>query len=162
MSIKHLLILFCLGLLMGCNEVPTKNNTKIAQEVDSLYTDLEGNLISLKDFKGKKILLNFWATWCIPCLEEMPSMVKAQELLQSENFIFLFATTDNTEKIIEFKQKYNYPFRFLQFKSSLDQLNIYALPATFLYDSHGNLVKRIDGATIWDSEAMLNQLRNID
>ena len=88
---KHLLILFCLGLLTGCNEVPTKNNTKIAQEVDSLYTDLEGNLVSLKDFKGKKILLNFWAAWCTPCLEEMPSMAKAQELLQSENFIFLFS-----------------------------------------------------------------------
>ena len=162
MSIKHLLIGFCLGLLMGCNEVPTKKNTKIAQEVDSLYTDLEGNLVSLNDFKGKKILLNFWATWCTPCLEEMPSLAKAQELLQSENFVFLFATTDNTEKIIKFKHNYNYPFRFLQFKSSLDKLNIYALPATFLYDSHGNLVTRIDGATIWNSEAMLNKLRDID
>jgi len=146
---------------MSCNEAPTKNGTKVAKEVISLYADLEDNLVSLEDFKGKKIVLNFWATWCTPCLEEMPSMAEAQELLQSENFVFLFATTDHIEKIIDFKQKHNYPFQFLQFKSSLDKLNIYALPATFLYDSKGNLVKRIDGATEWDSEEMLNQLRDL-
>lgn len=160
MSIKHLLMLF-LGLLMSCNEAPTKNGTKKANEVFSLYADLEGNLVSLEDFKGKKIVLNYWATWCTPCLKEMPSMVRAQELLQIENFVFLFATTDDIEKIIEFKQRNSYPFQFLQFKTSLDKLNIYALPATFLYDSKGNLVKRIDGATVWDSEEMLNQLREI-
>ena len=161
MGLKYLLMLFCLGLLMSCNLAPTKNGTKEVKEVVSLYADLEGNFVSLEDFKGKKIVLNFWATWCTPCLKEMPSMAQAQELLQSENFVFLFATTDDIEKIIEFKQKNSYPFQFLQFKNSLDKLNIYALPATFLYDSKGNLVKRIDGATVWDSEEMLNQLRDI-
>ncbi len=161
MGLKHLLMLFCLGLLISCNEAPTKNGTKKTKEDFSLYTDLEGNLVSLEDFKGKKIVLNFWATWCTPCLKEMPSMAQAQELLQSENFVFLFATTDDIKKIIEFKQKNSYPFQFLQFKSSLDKLNIYALPATFLYDSKGNLVKRIDGATVWDSKEMLNKLREI-
>lgn len=158
MGLKRLLMLFCMVLLISCNLAPTKNGTKEAEEVYSLYADLEGNLVSLEDFKGEKIVLNFWATWCTPCLKEMPSMAKAQELLKSENFVFLFATTDGIEKIVEFKQKSSYPFQYLQFKSSLDKLNIYALPATFLYDSQGNLVKRIDGATVWDSEEMLNQL----
>ena len=76
--------------------------------------------------------------------------------------MFLFATTDTVEKIIEFKLKNNYPFQYLQLNSSLDKLNIYALPATFLYNSQGKLVKRIDGAAEWDSEEMLNLLRAIN
>lgn len=94
MSIKHLLIGFCLGLLMGCNEVPTKKNTKIAQEVDSLYTDLEGNLVSLNDFRGKKILLNFWATWCAPCVKELPFYEKLQEVYAVENVEVILVSLD--------------------------------------------------------------------
>ena len=161
MNLKYVLIFCCVGLLINCGESTKKSSTEVAIEEAVQYADLEGNVVSLKSFKGQKVLLNFWATWCIPCLKEMPSMANAQRELQNENFVFLFATTDAVEKINEFKQKNNYPFQYLQFNSSLDKLNIYALPATFLYNSQGKLVKRIDGATEWDSEEMLNLLRAI-
>ncbi len=161
MNFRYILILSCFSLLISCNHVQKKGIAKDKAKITSLYTDLEGNSVQIADYKGKKVLLNFWATWCTPCLKEMPSMAKAQEILKGENYMFLFATTDNLEKINTYRKNNNYPFQFLQFNSTLDKLKIYALPATFIYDTKGNQVKRIDGATEWDSEEILNQLRAI-
>jgi len=161
MRFKKLLIFFCFSLLLNCADSSKKNSPKIENAEEALYTDLEGNLISISDFKGKKILLNFWATWCTPCLKEMPSMERAQKILQNENFIFLFATTDNVEKTLKFKQNHNYPFQYILYRKSLEKLNIYALPATFIYNSEGVMVKRFDGMNEWDSEELLSQLKAI-
>lgn len=152
MSLKHLALFFF--IIIGCSKKPKS-------ETIATFTDLKGNAVELSDFKGKKILLNFWATWCTPCLEEMPSMEKAQQQLASENYVFLFATTDDLNKINHFNEKHHYPFQYLQYKKSMDKLNIHALPATFIYDTKGKLAKRIDGATKWDSKEMLNQLKAV-
>ncbi len=162
MNFKCILILFCFNLLISCNHTQKRDIAKEKVRItSSLYLDLEGNSVVLDNFKGKRILLNFWATWCAPCLKEMPSMKRAQKVLKNENYVFLFATTDDLKKINQFIKNENYPFQFLQFKGTLDKLNIYALPTTFVYDTNGNQVKRIDGATEWDSKEMLNQLRAI-
>ncbi|MET2984749.1 TlpA family protein disulfide reductase [Aureibaculum conchae] len=154
MSLKHFIFSLLLLIVISCGKTTKSENT-------ATYTDLEGNAVAISYFKGKRVLLNFWATWCLPCLEEMPSMEKAQQVLASENYVFLFATTDKLNKINSFKEKHNYPFQFLRYQESLDKLNIHALPVTFVYNTEGKLVKRIDGATEWDAEEMLNLLRAI-
>lgn len=154
MSLKYAVSIFLLFMMIGCAK-PSKSETT------STYVDLEGNAVALSDFKGKKVLLNFWATWCLPCLEEMPSMEIAQQKLASENYVFLFATTDKIDKINKFKEKHSYPFQYLQYQESLDKLSIYALPVTFIYNTKGELVKRIDGATEWNSKEILEELKAI-
>ncbi len=161
MSLRYIFVFMCCISILSCAD-KQKRNTEVKFTTTSLYVDLEGNSVQINDFKGKRVLLNFWATWCTPCLKEMPSMEKAQEILKDENYVFLFATTDSLVKIKQFKKNSNYPFQFLRFKGTLDKLKIYALPATFIYDTNGNQVKRIDGATEWDSEEMLDQLRAIE
>lgn len=161
MNLKYILVFICCITMLNCVDKKNEKTTVVKAKHTSLYADLEGNNVEIKDFKGKRVLLNFWATWCTPCLKEMPSMQKAQEVLKDENYVFLFATTDNLDKINQFKKNNNYPFQYLQFKSTLDKLNIYALPATLIYNTSGKQVKRIDGATEWDSEEMLDQLRAI-
>ena len=161
MNIKYILVFICCITMLNCSDVKNKKTIENKVIKTSLYIDLEGNTVKIQDFKGKRILLNFWATWCTPCLKEMPSMLKAQEILKDENYVFLFATTDNLDKINQFKKNNDYPFQYLQFKSTLDKLNIYALPATLIYNAEGSQVKRIDGATEWDSKEMLDQLRAI-
>ena len=161
MNLKNIVLFSCCLIVLSCGNKQQKDTTKVGKKVTSLYTDLEGNAVQLADFKGKKILLNFWATWCTPCIKEMPSLVKAQEILKNEGYVFLFPTTDDVKKVTQFKKNHPYPLQFLLFTSSLDKLEVYALPATFIYDTDGNRVKRINGATEWDSEEILNQLRAI-
>ena len=161
MKLNYFFVAIACVSMLNCADVQKKDTIEIKTTNTTLYMDLKGNTVALNDFKGKRVLLNFWATWCTPCLKEMPSMERAQELLKNENYVFLFATTDNLKKINQFIKNNKYPFQFLQFKSTLDKLNIYALPATFIYDTTGNQVKRIDGATEWDSEEIINQLKAI-
>ncbi|PCI07746.1 MAG: thiol:disulfide interchange protein [Flavobacteriaceae bacterium] len=159
MYFKHIIVIIGLILISGCSGNPKKEMEK--SKPVSEYIDVDGNTVSLSGFKGKRVLVNYWATWCIPCIKEMPSLVHAQEILKDEGYIFLFPTTDSLEKIIAFNQKKNYPLQFLHYTSSLDKLKIYALPATFIYNDEGEMVKRIDGATEWDSEEIINLLKAI-
>ena len=162
MYFRKIFILSYLILFLNCETVQKKENPPIVKKkTTALYTDLDGNPIKINDFKGKRVVLNFWATWCTSCVKEMPSMEKAQEVLSDENYVFLFATTQKLKKIQTFKKRHPHPFQFLQYHSSLDKLTIYALPATLIYNTQGDLVKRIDGATEWDSEEMLTILRAI-
>jgi thiol-disulfide isomerase/thioredoxin len=158
--LKKILLVGCLFIVFNCDNFKQKINTDKVKE-NSLYINLEGNGVSFDHFKGKKLFVNYWATWCLPCLKELPALRRLQDKLKDENFVFLFPSTDDLNKIEQFDKKYNYPFKFLQYKGSLDKLEIYALPTTFVYDSSGNIVKRINGVTDWDSEVILNELKAI-
>lgn len=162
MLLKQLMFFLMFIILFSCGETLNKNKKAIKKENTKLFIDLDGNEILLSKFKGKRVLVNYWATWCTPCLEEMPSLVLAQEILKNENYVFLFPTTDAIIKIKEFQKIKNYPLQFLNYPSTLDKLNIYALPATFIYNTKGEIVKRIDGATTWNSNKMINLLKSIE
>ena len=161
MSFRVNFLIISFILLLNCGEVSKSDQKFKSNEEISMYFDLDGNDVKISDYKGKRVLVNFWATWCTPCLKEMPSMENAQEALKDENYVFLFATTDHIDKIKNFEKNNSYNFKFLKYNGTLDKLNIYALPATFIYNSKGEMVKRIDGVTEWDAEEMLAQLRNI-
>jgi thiol-disulfide isomerase/thioredoxin len=161
MMCKFYYIIFTFFILISCANERAKKSEATSTEITGLYIDLEGNKIEIDNYKGKRVLVNFWATWCTPCLKEMPSLVNAQEMLKDKNYVFLFPTTDNIEKVKEFQKNKNYPLQFLHYTSTLDKLEIFALPATFIYDTKGNLAKRIDGATEWDSDEIINLLKSI-
>jgi len=127
----------------------------------SSLVDLNGKEIKLSDYKGKKILVNYWATWCGPCKAEMPALLRAQTILKESNYIFLLPSDESMEKIIAFKDKTNYDFNFLKLKGSLSQLGIYALPTTYIYNEKGEKVKEIVGSVIWDSKEMIQTLKDL-
>ncbi|MCM4167196.1 Thiol:disulfide interchange protein TlpA [Arenibacter antarcticus] len=145
------------------NLKPTTTTTVTleASTPTSLYEDLEGNPISLSDYKGKNILLNFWATWCRPCLEEMPSLLRSKAILEKENYIFLLVSDQSVKKISDFKDKNDYDFNFIRTTAALSQLNIYALPTTFIYNKKGEKVDEITGAVEWDSEPIITKLKSV-
>ena len=95
-AVVMLILLICFS--NSCKEEAkgeAKNNKK-----ETLYTDMKGLPVSLEQFKGKRILVNYWATWCVPCLKEFPSLVEAQEILSNENYVFLFPSPDSAKEII--------------------------------------------------------------
>ncbi len=127
----------------------------------TLFTDMKGLPVSLEQFKGKRILVNYWATWCVPCLKEFPSLQKAEELLSNENYVFLFPSPDSPKEIKAFYELRSYSLNFLSLNQSLDKLNIYALPSTIIYTTEGSVYKKIDGATDWFSPEMIDLLRSV-
>ena len=111
MRVTFFLLAMILASMNGCKDTNKKSanvvtsNEPAEKEVVSAngYEDLEGNPVALSDYSGKRILLNFWATWCRPCIEEMPSLLKAQEVLGKEDYVFLLATDQSVNIINSFK-----------------------------------------------------------
>ena len=126
------------------------------------FTDLQGKWVTLADFKGKLVLINLWATWCQPCLKEMPSLEKLQG---SEDKLTVAAVSEDRggSKVVE-------PFVA---KLGLDKVKIYldpksavghafsvrGLPTTLVIDPEGRLVGRVEGAAEWDSAKMAAALQ---
>jgi thiol-disulfide isomerase/thioredoxin len=122
-------------------------------------TDLDGKALPLDSFKGKTIFLNYWATWCRPCLAEMPDLDKAAQILGEEKFVFLAASDEDLEKVKKFAAKFDYSFQFVHSKTSVFDLDIMALPTTMIINGKGEIVYNEVGARDWASENELDNLR---
>ncbi len=122
-------------------------------------TDLEGNSVKLDDFAGKTIVLNFWATWCKPCIMEMPSMEAASTSL-GEGFIFLLASDEDIEKISKFREKQGIDLPFVQLQTGVQNLQITALPTTWIIRD-GKVLSEIVGSREWDTQAHIEELKSL-
>lgn len=120
--------------------------------------DASGKNVLLEAYKGKIILINFWATWCPPCIAEMPSM---QELYvdYQDKIVFLFVTTDSFEKANAFmaKEKLTLPV-YQSVTNPPLEMESSTIPATYLIDQHGNLIVAKIGAADWNSDSFREKL----
>jgi thiol-disulfide isomerase/thioredoxin len=156
-------ILALLLWLLGCKGMNKDKSVPILSDpkFDKVrLSDLENKPIDLKQYKGKTIFLNFWATWCKPCLQEMPSIQRMMGKMKSENIVFLFASDETIEQIEEFKKRNNYPFHFVR-AENMEELKIMVLPTTYIFDPLGKLVYDEMGYRQWDSPVNLNLVLKI-
>ena len=159
---KIVLSLFCLVLFLGCNPGVTKNKTVSDLESIQLKTsfvDLNDTKVDLTAYKGKKIVINYWATWCGPCIKEMPGLKRAEEILENHNYTFLLVSDETISKISAFKNNKNFDFTFLKSLKSNESLGIYSLPTSYIFDENGRKVETIVGTIAWDSEQTINKLK---
>ena len=169
MGLKRSFVLVFVLIMWGCKDkvqepaLPESNVPQALQldKTETSYEDLEGNPVALSDFKGKRILLNYWATWCRPCIEEMPALLRAQEILTKENYIFLLASDQSMDKIKTFVKQRKFDFQFIRYKGSLAELGINALPTTLFYNEAGEEVLKVVGQTDWDSDEAIEQFKNL-
>ncbi len=112
----------------------------------------DGKKISLKDFRGKIVLLNFWASWCVPCREEMPAMEKLYQEYKQKNFAILaIAVKDRKQDAIDFVKelKISYPVA-LDPEAQVGSLyGAWGLPATYLIGPNGEGLARGWGPAEW-------------
>ena len=153
--------LYCF-LLLGCN--PDIRNNKNVSDLESLqlktsFVDLSENILDLSLYKEGKIVINYWATWCRPCIKEMPSLKKAEEILEDYGYTFLLVSDETISKISKFKNERNFDFNFLKSIKSFETLGIYSMPTSYIFDEHGKIIETIVGAIEWDSEEMINKLK---
>lgn len=123
---------------------------------------LDGNTVKLSDYKGKKVVLNFWATWCPPCREEMPTFQKYHEELAEQNNVVILAVniTDQDlgmDTIREFVNQYELTFPILLDETGEISKNyeILTIPATFIIDESGRVNEQVNGPL---TSEMLQQL----
>lgn len=134
---------------------------------DLQFTDGNGNSRSLADFKGKLVLLNVWATWCVPCRKEMPTLDRLQATLGGVDFEVLPLSIDRkgmeavtafyTEIGIQHLGRYVAPSS----SEAMDKLGVFGIPATYLIDRQGNIIARKEGPAEWDAPEFVAFFKDI-
>jgi thiol-disulfide isomerase/thioredoxin len=123
---------------------------------DDGFSDVNGHSLSLADFRGKYLLLNLWATWCGPCVAEMPSLDRLQAVLGSANFAVLPISVDRggASQVTDFYDKH----RIVHLGIYVDpdnriarSMSVSGLPTSFLIGPDGRAVGVLVGATDWDT-----------
>ena len=128
------------------------------------FSDLENNIFSIQNFKGKNLFINYWATWCNPCLAEMPYMAELYEKYKDEeDIIFLYLSREKLETIKNYIPK----------DESLQQLPIYkiitddeffatsGIPTTFIVNSDGEVIVKDLGSAFWNDESVFKFIDNL-
>ena len=120
-----------------------------AASADSfVFKDLQGHEQRLQDYRGKWVLVNFWATWCPPCLEEIPDLMELHEAHKKSDLVVIGVALDSTkESVVEFvaKKKIGYPIVFGDYDMAAQVGEVEALPTSYLYDPTGKLVSYQQG-----------------
>jgi len=138
------------------------------------FTQLDNSQLSFEKLKGKIILLNFWASWCGPCLQEFPSLMKLAREFGDDLALVAISNDSSTEDIKKFLNKFEKDYGAVlqgpnvhvvwdkEMVISQEKFNIIRVPETIIVDKNLNMVRKIVGAIEWDGTEMrqyLSQLR---
>lgn len=126
---------------------------------------LQGGQARLTDYRGQVVLLNFWATWCGPCREEMPSMEKLWQRYREQGLVILAVSTDNggESRIKNFVRRLGLTFPILLDPDSQasDLYQVSGVPVSFLIDRQGRITARILGSKDWADESAIHQVEGL-
>lgn len=148
--------------------VEHSEETAIATEAKDLsgikFKDASGNVIDLGELKGKVIFLNFWATWCPPCLAEMPSVNKLYEQFGNDkDVVFIMVDADsNLAKSQKYMDKKGYKLPIYQVASNIPEVIFKgSLPTTVVFDKQGRLSYNEAGAANYASDKFIDFIKKL-
>ena len=121
---------------------------------------LDGNTLNASLIADKNVLLNYWATWCAPCIREIPSLLSAQSRL-GDDFVVLLASDESIEEIQEFIQDRDFEGNFVKLEGYFSDYEIQAIPSTSLFSAQGEQIGNWLGAFEWDSPEIITELQNL-
>ncbi|NIA68430.1 TlpA family protein disulfide reductase [Pelagibius litoralis] len=129
------------------------------------FESLYGVPLDLGEFKGEVVLVNFWATWCAPCVREMPGLERLHQALKDEGFLVAAVSEDRggADKVVPFLDRLGLKELpvFLDQKGALARaFSVRGLPATFLIDRNGGIVAGLTGPAEWDSPEAIALIRH--
>jgi len=144
--------------LTGCDNSPSE--PQVSQDglignvaPEFTLTDMQGQKVSLSQFRGKVVIINFWATWCPPCREEMPSMEQLYRDFSAKGLVMLAVNAEENgeQAVTKFLQRTPYSFPILLDKDSIAQnaYGVFRFPESFIIDRNGVVVEKIIGGRDW-------------
>lgn len=133
---------------------------------DVSFTDLDGGTHRLAEYRGKALLVNFWATWCAPCRAEMPALDRLQAAQGGENFAVLTIAAGRNppaaiEKFLTEAEATHLPRLTDPSMALARSFGVLAMPVSILIDAEGNEVARMVGDAEWDSPAAQELIRQL-
>lgn len=170
--LKRALFVGCIGLTAAgvslLQNAATANNkvntidlkqTKVTIP-DFKVKDANGKIVNLKDFKGKTVFVNLWATWCGPCRREMPSIESLSKKLAGKKVEFVMLSLDEDfTKALNYSKSSNLTLPMYCPAANLPQLfNVDGIPATFIFNKKGELIHNIQGSVNYDTEEFVKML----
>jgi len=169
---KKLLVLLCcaVALTAGCSKdksaAPSKAPAEKSQAPEISVVSLDNQQLTLAALKGKVVLLNFWATWCPPCREEIPSMIKLNTFMAGKPFQMVCVSVDEGGKqaVQEFLKNSKYSLLPAYTDPSGQVAKTYGItgvPETFVIDKNGIIVKKVIGGLDWNSPEVIAFLEGL-
>ena len=147
-------------LLFACSSTITNKMSDLESlQLKSSFFDLDENNLDLSEFNSGKMVISYWATWCAPCIKEMPSIKRAEEILEEYGYTFLLVSDETITKISNFKNEMNFDLKFLKSNKSFESLGVYAMPTSYIFDENGEIVETFVGVIEWDSDEIINKLK---
>jgi thiol-disulfide isomerase/thioredoxin len=146
--------------LISCKSNNTKKNRLTDLESlqsKSTFINLSKQEVDLNLFSNKKIILNYWATWCGPCIKEMPDLMIAEKKLKDSDVSLFLVSDEDVSVISKFVDNNQYTLNFLKSNVSNEMLGVYSLPTTILFDNKGNKVETIVGVLDFSDENLINK-----
>jgi thiol-disulfide isomerase/thioredoxin len=123
---------------------------------------LDGKNLDVERSKGKVIFLNFWATWCSPCVAEMPSIQRLYDEIKSEDIDFICVSDEERTKVNTFVKEKGFTFPIYTLIGEKPQvLQTRGIPATFIISQDGQIVFKHVGAAKWDDKSSFDFIRKL-
>jgi len=153
------LCLLCIALLASTGAYANSSLYNLS------FPNVEEQEVQLSEYKGKVILLNFWATWCPPCVKEMPSMQRLHDRFPEQDFEIVAISAGETQAAVEsfmmsLDTELTFPILLDEKGRTFKDFGIRGLPMSFLFDREGKLIKTISGSREWDEEREVQLIEN--
>ncbi|MEW8203694.1 MAG: TlpA disulfide reductase family protein [Candidatus Thiodiazotropha endolucinida] len=131
---------------------------------DFSLPDLTGQIHEGSDYRDRAYIISFWATWCVPCIKELPDLQRAAEILDDENIAILTVNSGESREVIEqflVQRSVTLPVLLDQDSSMLRQWRVLALPTSYIVNVKGQVVARVVGGIDWDELSILARVRSL-
>jgi len=148
-----------LVLLIGCTG---SHPPRIGSAAPNFSITDAQHTVSLAQFRGKPVVLNFWATWCPPCIEEMPSLVQMQKELGDQVIVLAVSEDADNDAYKQFIRDHNIDLLTVRDTQRTNEVyGTFKFPETYILDRNGKIVRKFIGATNWTSPDIIDYLKKL-